>query len=131
MDLFYNKIKNDFVIYIKNYLIVNMDYFAQLSQLDEFLEQEKQEEKEQQEDQIVNKNEKKCQYCNAINSFVYDYRNGTEICGECGVVIDDIEDQAPEWRYYGASDNKNTDPTRCGGPINPLLPKSSMGTYPV
>jgi transcription initiation factor TFIIB len=102
-----------------------MDYFSQLSQLDEFLEQEKNEEPVKKK---LESCEKKCQYCNAINSFIYDYRNATEICGECGVIIDNIEDQAPEWRYYGASDNKNVDPTRCGGPINPLLPKSSMGT---
>ena len=33
----------------------------------------------------------------------------------------------PEWRYYGADDNQNSDPTRCGMPINPLLEESSYG----
>jgi len=32
-----------------------------------------------------------------------------------------------EWRYYGADDNKTSDPTRCGMPINPLLAESSFG----
>ena len=36
-------------------------------------------------------------------------------------------DQSAEWRYYGADDNQNSDPTRCGMPINPLLKESSFG----
>ena len=32
-----------------------------------------------------------------------------------------------EWRYYGADDNQNSDPTRCGMPVNPLLKESSYG----
>ena len=29
---------------------------------------------------------------------------------------------------YGASDTKNSNPTRCGMPINELLPQASSGT---
>ena len=36
-------------------------------------------------------------------------------------------DLSAEWRYYGADDNKQGDPTRCGMPINPLLKESSYG----
>ncbi|NBO72906.1 MAG: transcription initiation factor IIB family protein, partial [Bacteroidetes bacterium] len=36
-------------------------------------------------------------------------------------------DQSAEWRYYGADDNQNNDPTRCGMPVNPLLKESSYG----
>jgi transcription initiation factor TFIIB len=36
-------------------------------------------------------------------------------------------DHSAEWRYYGADDNQNSDPTRCGMPINPLLQESSYG----
>jgi transcription initiation factor TFIIB len=36
-------------------------------------------------------------------------------------------DHSAEWRYYGADDNQNNDPTRCGMPINPLLQESSFG----
>ena len=39
----------------------------------------------------------------------------------------DIIDFGAEWRYYGADDNNNSDPTRCGMPINPLLVESSYG----
>jgi transcription initiation factor TFIIB len=45
----------------------------------------------------------------------------------CGIIYKDMVDQSPEWRYYGADDNQNSDPTRCGMPINPLLEESSYG----
>lgn len=45
----------------------------------------------------------------------------------CGIIYKDIVDQTAEWRYYGADDNQNSDPTRCGMPINPLLQESSFG----
>ena len=37
-------------------------------------------------------------------------------------------DNGAEWRYYGADDNKSSDPTRCGLPTNELLPDSSLGS---
>ena len=46
---------------------------------------------------------------------------------KCGIIYKDIVDQSAEWRYYGADDNQNSDPTRCGMPINPLLVESSYG----
>jgi transcription initiation factor TFIIB len=46
---------------------------------------------------------------------------------KCGIIYKDIIDQSAEWRYYGADDNQNSDPTRCGMPINPLLEESSYG----
>ena len=46
---------------------------------------------------------------------------------KCGIIYKDILDQSAEWRYYGADDNSNSDPTRCGMPINPLLKESSFG----
>jgi transcription initiation factor TFIIIB Brf1 subunit/transcription initiation factor TFIIB len=40
---------------------------------------------------------------------------GVRLCKECGVEVP-ILDFEPEWRYYGASDNRNTrDPSRCHG----------------
>ena len=47
---------------------------------------------------------------------------------KCGIVYTDMLDQSAEWRFYGADDNQGSDPTRCGMPINPLLPNSSLGT---
>ena len=46
---------------------------------------------------------------------------------KCGIIYKDTTDQSAEWRYYGADDNHNSDPTRCGMPINPLLKESSYG----
>jgi len=46
---------------------------------------------------------------------------------KCGVIYKDLLDRTAEWRYYGASDNKSADPTRCGIPIDPLLHVSSYG----
>jgi len=46
---------------------------------------------------------------------------------KCGIIYKDIIDHSPEWRYYGADDNHQTDPTRCGMPVNPLLEESSYG----
>lgn len=45
----------------------------------------------------------------------------------CGIIYKDMVDQSAEWRFYGADDNHNSDPTRCGMPINPLLKESSYG----
>ena len=55
--------------------------------------------------------------------------NGDIICTHCGVLanVKTIEETA-EWRYYGADDSKGSDPTRCGMPVDPLLPKSSLST---
>jgi transcription initiation factor TFIIB len=44
----------------------------------------------------------------------------------CGVVHLDAIDVSAEWRYYG-EDSLASNPTRCGMPINPLLPESSIG----
>lgn len=46
---------------------------------------------------------------------------------KCGIIYKDMLDQSAEWRFYGADDNQNSNPTRCGMPINPLLEESSYG----
>ena len=71
----------------------------------------------------------KCMNCDSINSLIYDYNTYNKICKICGTIEDTIRDESAEWRFYGYSDTKSNDPSRCGGlPINNLLPKSSMGT---
>ena len=71
----------------------------------------------------------KCINCDSINSLIYDYNTYNKICKICGTIEDTIRDESAEWRFYGYSDSKSVDPSRCGGiPINNLLPKSSMGT---
>lgn len=103
-----------------------MDYFEQLTQLDSFLINDVEPPKTAKNS--TDSQEYVCKYCNAINSLIYDYRNASEVCNECGVIADKMENVGQEWTNYGAADNRNTDQTRCGKPINPLLPKSSMGT---
>ena len=67
-----------------------------------------------------------CERCESILAFS---EEGFLTCTsrKCGIIYRDIVDQSAEWRYYGADDNQNSDPTRCGMPINPLLKESSYG----
>ena len=55
------------------------------------------------------------------------HSDGMIICNKCSNIISNIV-SGPEWRFYGASDSKSSDPTRCGMPVNQLLPISSVGT---
>ena len=52
---------------------------------------------------------------------------GMKKCKQCSCIISNIVDN-PEWRYYGNNDSKSSDPTRCGMPVNTLLPESSVGS---
>jgi transcription initiation factor TFIIB len=52
---------------------------------------------------------------------------GVITCSKCNNTVTNIMEQ-PEWRYYGSQDTKSSDPTRCGMPVNQLLPESSVGT---
>jgi transcription initiation factor TFIIB len=71
-------------------------------------------------------NREMCERCETILAFS---EEGFLTCtnSKCGIIYKDIVDQSAEWRYYGADDNQNSDPTRCGMPINPLLEESSYG----
>ena len=71
-------------------------------------------------------NREVCDRCESILAFS---EEGFLTCinNKCGIIYKDIVDQTAEWRYYGADDNQNSDPTRCGMPINPLLEESSYG----
>jgi transcription initiation factor TFIIB len=68
----------------------------------------------------------RCENCETILAFSDE---GFLTCtnNKCGIIYKDIVDHSAEWRYYGADDNQNNDPTRCGMPINPLLHESSYG----
>jgi len=63
--------------------------------------------------------------CSDMNNFII--HNGITTCKECNSIVSNISDGA-EWRYYGSSDSKSSDPTRCGMPTNVLLPESSVGS---
>lgn len=68
----------------------------------------------------------KCSHC---SSDLFYEPNGFIFCSnkKCGAFYKNIIDFNAEWRFYGADDNNNSDPTRCGMPINPLLLESSYG----
>ena len=61
------------------------------------------------------------------NPLNYICQNAMITCKICNESIDNIID-SPEWRYYGSDDSKSSNPTRCGMPVNVLLPNSSLGT---
>ena len=66
-----------------------------------------------------------CNFCNE-DSLVY--QDGAFFCRLCGRFQEVRINQEQEWRYYGDSDSKSSDPTRVGMPTNCLLPESSLGT---
>ena len=74
-------------------------------------------------DDTKKEKEKKC--CDIEDNFIPD--QGVIKCKICSNVISNISDN-PEWRYYGVSDSRCSDPTRCGMPVNSLLPESSVGS---
>ena len=55
---------------------------------------------------------------------------GTEvICTRCGTIIDIPLEQGAEYRWFSSDSNGGgADPSRCGFPINHLMPESSLGT---
>tara|TARA_B100002051_G_C16742699_1_gene645328 strand:- start:248 stop:1195 length:948 start_codon:yes stop_codon:yes gene_type:complete len=57
----------------------------------------------------------------------YQLNNGIIVCKVCQNTIYNISSDV-EWRYYGDSCQQNLDPTRCGMPVNILLPESSVGS---
>lgn len=79
--------------------------------------------------ECIYSNEKKDDICESCGSRICLSDDGFLTCTniKCGIVNTDMIEQGAEWRYYGADDNTNNDPTRCGMPINPLLAESSFG----
>ncbi|XP_066907174.1 transcription initiation factor IIB-like [Halyomorpha halys] len=68
--------------------------------------------------------------CNAHPDAVLieDYRAGDQICSECGLVVGDrVIDVGSEWRTF-SNEKNGVDPSRVGGPENPLLNGSDLST---
>jgi transcription initiation factor TFIIIB Brf1 subunit/transcription initiation factor TFIIB len=65
-----------------------------------------------------------CNECKSIN-LVYTSGRGSYVCGECGTESQEIFDESPEWNNY---EDGKVESGRCGAPINPFFPKSSLGT---
>ena len=64
--------------------------------------------------------------CNACNSKNIAEINGFYVCQDCGLCNDCIIDSGQEWRFYGADENKGSDPSRCDIPTNELLPEEML-----
>lgn len=67
--------------------------------------------------------------CHLCNTCLVITEDGFPTCAnaQCARINTKTLDYSPEWRFYGADDKNQSDPTRCGNPINPLLVESSFG----
>jgi len=59
---------------------------------------------------------------------IEDYRAGDMICSECGLIVGDrVIDVGSEWRTF-SNEKASVDPSRVGGPENPLLSGGDLST---
>lgn len=67
--------------------------------------------------------------CHECRSCLIVGEDGFPTCAnaQCARINTKTLDYSPEWRFYGGDDKNQSDPTRCGNPINPLLVESSFG----
>lgn len=71
----------------------------------------------------------KCENCDAENSIIIDLAAGIFVCNNCGCIAKELYDENPEWRQYDGDDASGASGVaRCGQPINPFMPQSSLGT---
>lgn len=71
---------------------------------------------------------KVCCYAHPEAPLIEDYRAGDQICSECGLVVGDrVIDVGSEWRTF-SNEKSGVDPSRVGGPENPLLNGSDLTT---
>ncbi|PSN51934.1 Transcription initiation factor IIB [Blattella germanica] len=69
-----------------------------------------------------------CCYAHPDAPLIEDYRAGDQICSECGLVVGDrVIDVGSEWRTF-SNEKAGADPSRVGGPENPLLNGSDLST---
>ena len=99
-----------------------MQYDSDLSDVWNLIDEEKLENKTK-----INEENKFNNNCSKCNSEQLISDEGFFVCSnkKCGFILKHQIDQSAEWRFYGADDNNQNDPTRCGMPINPLLKDSS------
>jgi transcription initiation factor TFIIIB Brf1 subunit/transcription initiation factor TFIIB len=50
------------------------------------------------------------------------------ICMRCGSIIDTPLERGAEYRWFSSESGGGPDPSRCGFPVNHLMPESSLGT---
>lgn len=69
-----------------------------------------------------------CKFCDN-GSIVEDKYEGIVVCTNCGSINEQyLIDQSAEWNFGPEEAMYSKDPSRCGGPVNYLLEKSSMST---
>jgi len=83
---------------------------------------------EDPEDDASGDGNENCNACTACKSADVMLDDGNYICKACNTLLGRYIDAQAEWRYYGNEDSKSADPTRCGMPVNDLLPNSSLGS---
>ncbi|RLU17683.1 hypothetical protein DMN91_009919 [Ooceraea biroi] len=72
--------------------------------------------------------DKVCCYAHPDAPLIEDYRAGDQICSECGLVVGDrVIDVGSEWRTF-SNEKSGIDPSRVGGPENPLLNGADLST---
>jgi transcription initiation factor TFIIB len=73
-------------------------------------------------------NQHTCKNC-IETTLSIDSSNGVVVCTSCGMVNENfLIDETAEWNFGADEAMFSKDPSRCGGPVNTLLQKSSMST---
>jgi transcription initiation factor TFIIB len=106
--------------------ISDQDIFDNYNFYKNFSDNQTQETENYEKYEKYENNQDCCQYC-GLNELV-DSTDGFLICQNCSFVNEKIIDDSQEWRYYGAEDSKNVDPTRCGLPTNNFYPEACLGS---
>ena len=66
--------------------------------------------------------------CVDCNSFSLSEMDNDMWCQECGTMQPKKLSNDAEYRFYGYSDNRSSNPQRVGMPTNQLLPEASLGS---
>ena len=67
----------------------------------------------------------KCKSCkDEYPDIVEDFKQGTLVCGNCGLILSSIIDTRSEWRNFSGEQ----DPSRVGAPNDPLLSRQNLDT---
>ena len=67
-----------------------------------------------------------CPICD--DAFAVETIGAEMVCTRCGTIVDIPLEQGAEYRWFSADSGGGPDPSRCGFPVNHLMPESSLGT---
>ena len=72
--------------------------------------------------------QQQCPMCKS--SFAVESSGTDLVCLCCGTIVDTPLEEGAEYRWFSSDSNNNgaTDQSRCGFPVNHLMPESSLGT---